>query len=109
MSVFIRRSNGGNVVEVGIETVSPGRNVDRRVLAGDLDQVLAHNLLAVTVQPLGQTSHTASIDAGIPDSVFSSSGKAERRSGRPRRLRQDMRWRNDCGASARFSYDDSHA
>ena len=36
----IRRSDGGHVVEVGIETVSPGRKVDRRVLAGDLDQVL---------------------------------------------------------------------
>ena len=36
----IRRSSGGHAVEVGTENVSPGRKVDRRVLAGDLDQVV---------------------------------------------------------------------
>ena len=30
----VRRGIGGHVVEVGIETVSPGRKVDRLVLAG---------------------------------------------------------------------------
>ena len=46
---------------------------------------------------------------GIPDSVSSPSGKVERRPGRPRRLRHDMSWTSDCGASARFLTQDSHA
>ena len=78
----IRRSNGEHVVEVGIETVSPSRKVDRRVLAGDLDQVLR-----VITCERGLFSHSAKpataagIDAGIPDSVSSPSGKVERHSG----------------------------
>ena len=37
----IRRRNGnGNAVAVGVETVSPGREMDRCVLAGDLDQAV---------------------------------------------------------------------
>ena len=35
-----RRHGGGNIIEVGVETVSPGRAFGRRVLAGDLDQVV---------------------------------------------------------------------
>ena len=46
---------------------------------------------------------------GIPGSVSSRSGKLGRGSGRPRKLRQDMRWRNDYGASAWFFTHDSHA
>ena len=34
------RNGGGNVVEVGAGTVSPGREIDRCVFAGDLDQVV---------------------------------------------------------------------
>ena len=36
----IRRPSGGNVVEVGGETVSPGNEIYRSVLAGDLDQAV---------------------------------------------------------------------
>ena len=45
---------------------------------------------------------------GIPEFRLQS-GKVERRSGRPRRLRQYMRWRSDCGPSALFSTHDTHA
>ena len=47
----IRRRNGENVVEVGGETVSPGREIDRCVLAGDLD----HAVGLVTCERGGQT------------------------------------------------------
>ena len=50
----IRRSNGGRVVEVGMETVSPGRTVDGRVLAGDLDQAVG-----LTTCERGLFSHSA--------------------------------------------------
>ena len=37
----IRRRNGGwNAAEVSVETVSPGKEIDRCVLAGDLDQAV---------------------------------------------------------------------
>ena len=35
-----RRNCGGDPVEVGVDTVSPGREIDRSVLAGDLDQAV---------------------------------------------------------------------
>ena len=35
-----RRDGGWNAVEVGVETVSPGRETDRCVVAGDLDQAV---------------------------------------------------------------------
>ena len=34
------RSGGGNAVEVGVETVSHGWEVDRCVLVGDVDQAV---------------------------------------------------------------------
>ena len=42
MKIFdIRRRNGDwNAVEVGVETATPGREIDRCVLAGDLDQAV---------------------------------------------------------------------
>ena len=102
----IRRGSGAHVVEVGTETVSTRMKVDRRVLTADLDQDLG----LITCER-GLFSHSAkrATAAGIPDSVSSPSGKVERRSGRPKRLRQDMRWKNDCGTSALFSTHDSHA
>ena len=66
----IRRGDGSHVVEVGTETVSPGRKVDRRVLAGDLDQAVG--LITCergTVQPLGQISHRARVVASGIQSV----------------------------------------
>ena len=45
----IRRRNGGwNAVEIGAETVSPGREIDRCVLAGDLDQALSRWMWALS-------------------------------------------------------------
>ena len=68
----------------------------------------AQNLWPGTLQPFNQTRHRSRYRCS-PDSVSNSSEKVEWRSGRPRRLRQDMRWRSDCGASALWSTRDTHA
>ena len=100
---IIRRSSGGHVVEVGVETVLSWRKVYWSVLAGDLDQVLG--LWAGTVQPVGQTRHRRG-DRCSGSPVSSPSWTVEWRSGRPRRLRQDMRWRSDCRESELFAIRD---
>ena len=85
--VSVSSDADGHVVEVGIETVSPWRKVDRRVLTGDLDQVLGLVTCERTVHPFGQTSHRRRGSMqGIPDSVSSPSGNVERRWDRPRKF-----------------------
>ena len=49
-----RRDGGGNAVEVSVETVSPRREIDRRVLAGDVDQAVG-----LTTCERALFSHTA--------------------------------------------------
>ena len=82
----------------------------QRVLVGDLDQVFLGSLpVRRDCQPLGQTCHRPPGSLQwIPDSVFGLSGNVERLSGRPRRLRHEMRLRSDCGASALFSTHSRH-
>ena len=76
------------------------------VSAEDLDQFLG--LITCSASRPNQPPPPGSMHE-IPDAVPSPSGKVERHSGRPRRLRQDMRRRSDCGASALFSTHDTHA
>ena len=56
----MKRSNGGQVVEVDVEIISACRKVDRRVFAGDLEQVLG-----LITNERGQFSHSAKPAAGI--------------------------------------------
>ena len=70
-----RRSGGGNVVEVGAETVSPGMDIDRCVLAGDHRSVDRRSLRLMP-SPAGQES-----EQGL--------------AGRPRTLQWDVRRWND--------------
>ena len=73
----IRRGNGEHVVEVGTETVSPGRKIDRRV-AGGLDQAVG---LMTCVLGLFSRSAKPATAAGIDAGDSSRSRKVERRSG----------------------------
>ena len=105
----IRRSDGGHVVEVCVEIfLRDGKVIG--VCAGNLDQRVGLTTCERDCSSHSATPATAThIDAGIPDSVSSPSGKVERRSSKPKRLRQDMRWQNDCGAITPFSTHDTHA
>ena len=51
------RNGGWNAVEVGVETVSPGREIDLCFLAGDLDQAVGLIICEGFVQPYGQTKN----------------------------------------------------